>query len=229
VAAREDFARHVEPTERAYLAACRAAQESALKDREGQLAARERAQRRARWATAGLLLVGLVALAGALYQMRETAKREALVLTSAAHRAIADQRYETAMRIALQGLPLVGNSPLALGWSTPEMSGLEAKLAGAAQRSLLLRELKGHNDQVTTAAFSADGTRIVTASFDRTARVWDAASGEMLLELKGHNGQVTTAAFSVDGARIVTASVDRTARVWDAGSGEMLRGGMQRN
>ena len=171
----------------------------------------------------GVLVIGLAALVGALYQARETAKREALMLTSAAKRAMFDQRYETAMRVALQGLPSPGSSPLALGWSTPEMRGLEAQLAGAAQLSPFLRELKGHGDAVKSAAFSPDGARIVTASSDGTARVWDAASGEMLRELKGHGDAVKSAAFSPDGARIVTASEDRTARVWDAASGEMLR------
>ena len=59
VAAREDFARNVDPTERAYLAACRAAAEAARKDREAQLAARERAQRRARLATICVLVIAV--------------------------------------------------------------------------------------------------------------------------------------------------------------------------
>src|SRR5262249_53785830 len=160
--------------ERQFAAASAEADEKERKERQAQLAAREKAQRRARWATVGIFLVGLLALIGALYQTRQTAKREAIVLTSLAHRAIADQRYEAAMRIALHGLPARGDSPLALGWSTPEMSGLEAKLAGAAQLTPLVRELKGHIEPVLSAAFSADGVRIVTASGDKTARVWDA-------------------------------------------------------
>ena len=72
----------------------------------------------------------------------------------------------------------------------------------------------------TTAAFSPDGTRIVTASVDKTARVWDAATANELAVLRGHEGGVTSAAFSPDGTRIVTASDDKTARVWDAATGE---------
>jgi serine/threonine protein kinase len=85
-----------------------------------------------------------------------------------------------------------------------------------------LAELRGHGGDVTSAAFSPDGTRIVTASDDTTARVWDAATGASLAELRGHGGDATSAAFSPDGTRIVTASWDRTARVWDAATGAAL-------
>ncbi len=70
-------------------------------------------------------------------------------------------------------------------------------------------------DRSHSAAFSGDGTRVVTASFDKTARVWDAATGRELAALKGHEGPVSSAAFSGDGTRVVTASADKTARVWD--------------
>jgi hypothetical protein len=208
--------------EREFVAASEEAERAARQDREAQLAVREKAQRRARGATVGVFVIGLVALAGAFYQARETAKRETLMLTSAAKRAMFDQRYETAMRIALQGLPSPGSSGLGLGWSTPEMRGLEAQLAGAAQLSPLVRELKAHGGAVRRAAFSPDGASIVTATSDRTVRVWNATSGEMLGELKGHSNTVNCAAFSPNGARIVTASFDGTARVWNAVSGEMV-------
>jgi WD40 repeat protein len=63
---------------------------------------------------------------------------------------------------------------------------------------------------------SPDGSRIVTASEDKTARIWDAASAKEIAVLRGHDRGVTSAAFSPDGSRIVTASEDRTARIWDA-------------
>jgi formylglycine-generating enzyme required for sulfatase activity len=63
----------------------------------------------------------------------------------------------------------------------------------------------------------------VTASGDRTARIWDVATGRLLQTLHGHEAKVTSATFSPDGARIVTASEDRTARVWDVASGRLLQ------
>ena len=67
-----------------------------------------------------------------------------------------------------------------------------------------------------SVGFSRDGTRIVTGSLDKTAKVWDARTGTPLLDLKGHTGGVTGVSFSPDGTRIVTGSGDRTAKVWDA-------------
>jgi hypothetical protein len=75
---------------------------------------------------------------------------------------------------------------------------------------------------VIGAAFGPDGGRIVTASADKTARVWDARSGAELLVLRGHTDSVNGASFSPDGARVVSASNDRTARVWDARNGAEL-------
>jgi WD40 repeat protein len=79
--------------------------------------------------------------------------------------------------------------------------------------------LSGHNGFVRDAAFSADGTRLVTASDDGTARVWDARTGAALFTLAGHTDAVLSASFSTDGARIFTFGADGTARVWDAATG----------
>jgi WD40 repeat protein len=79
---------------------------------------------------------------------------------------------------------------------------------------MMLTTLSGHGDRVISASFSADGSRIVTASADKTARVWDAATGDALTVLAGHANWVNSAAFNADGSRVVTASLDQTARIW---------------
>jgi WD40 repeat protein len=73
-------------------------------------------------------------------------------------------------------------------------------------------------------AFSPDGGRIVSGSYDKSVRVWDAASGAELACLSGHEEPVTSVAFSADGGRIVSGSLDNSVRVWDAASGECLEG-----
>jgi len=82
--------------------------------------------------------------------------------------------------------------------------------------------LGGHEDRVSTAAFNPDGTRVVTASLDGTARIWDSASGRLLHVLRGHEDRVLGAAFSPDGGRVVTASSDSRAKIWDADTGRLV-------
>lgn len=74
--------------------------------------------------------------------------------------------------------------------------------------------LVGHEGLVRQVAFSPDGTRIATASTDRTARLWT-SSGKALATLAGHEHALSDVVFSPDGLRIATASDDGTARVWD--------------
>ncbi len=90
-----------------------------------------------------------------------------------------------------------------------------------AQKAKLMLPI-GHTGPVQYAAFSPDGKRVVTASHDKTAKIWDAISGNLLANLTGHSDFVFTALYSHDGAKIVTASFDGLAKVWDANSGEWL-------
>ena len=66
------------------------------------------------------------------------------------------------------------NSPLCVG-----MFGPRFRLWDAAA-SLSLAVLRGHTGTVSSAVFSADSSRVATASDDNTARIWDATSGRSL-------------------------------------------------
>jgi WD40 repeat protein len=57
---------------------------------------------------------------------------------------------------------------------------------------------------------------VVTASDDKTARIWDARTGEPIGEPLQHQGSVNAASFDATGERVVTASDDKTARIWKA-------------
>jgi hypothetical protein len=83
--------------------------------------------------------------------------------------------------------------------------------------------LKGHLDWVYACAFSPDGSRIVSASRDRTPRIWDAGSGAELATLAGHGDDIVACAHPPDGARIASASLDRTLGIWDARSACAVR------
>ncbi len=82
--------------------------------------------------------------------------------------------------------------------------------------------LRGHTSTVGSAAFSPDGRRIVTASWDDTIRIWDAVTGQQLLQLGAGGVEAASACFSPDGKRIVAALWDSTAHAWDATTGQQL-------
>jgi WD40 repeat protein len=93
--------------------------------------------------------------------------------------------------------------------------------AATGQELAVLR----HDDFVGLAAFSPDGTRVLTGSGGpgrlETARVWDASSGKELVTIRGPYGTFVSG-FSPDGRRLVGHSKDGTARIWDATSGEQV-------
>ena len=99
----------------------------------------------------------------------------------------------------------------------------EPVIQKAKRKELNVQVLEGHTDFVNSASFSPDGKRIVSASQDKTVRIWDAQTGKLLQTLEGHTGWVYSASFSPDGKRIDSASMDNTIRIWDAQTGELMQ------
>jgi uncharacterized delta-60 repeat protein len=78
-----------------------------------------------------------------------------------------------------------------------------------------------HASDIYKVAFSPDGKYIVSASADKTARVWDAATGQEIARMT-HDSQVNSVAFSPDGNYVVSGSNDKTARLWEAMTGKEI-------
>jgi WD40 repeat protein len=90
--------------------------------------------------------------------------------------------------------------------------------------------LGAHAEGVTDAGFDATGARLVTASYDRTVKIWDVASRKLAVEFKGHGYPVGGASFSPDGALVASCSYERppdtvvgTVHLWNATDGTLVR------
>jgi len=81
----------------------------------------------------------------------------------------------------------------------------------------------GHTSAVCALALSPDGRQALTGSIDRTARLWDAATGKEIRCFRGHTQTVLSVAFSPDGRRAITGGLDQSARIWDAATGKQIR------
>jgi WD40 repeat protein len=85
----------------------------------------------------------------------------------------------------------------------------------------LVVALVGHAGQVARVQFDREGKRVLTASWDKTARIWNAESGVELVRMTG-TSIMNSAAFNPEGTRVVTAQSDGTAHIWDAASGKKI-------
>ena len=83
----------------------------------------------------------------------------------------------------------------------------------------MLRTLRRHKGRIDACAFSPDGARVVSASWDETLKLWDTETGRELRTLRGHTSWVVACAFSPDGVRVVSAGVDQALKLWDVETG----------
>ena len=78
-----------------------------------------------------------------------------------------------------------------------------------------IHTLRGDTAEVFGVAYSPDGKRLASASWDKTVRVWDPHTGQEFRTLRGHTAEVIAVAFSPDGKRLASASWDKTVKIWD--------------
>ncbi len=94
-----------------------------------------------------------------------------------------------------------------------------------------LQTLNGHQDRVSSLAFSPDGQTLASGSMDNTIKLWKVSNGELVTTMKGaglffndgHESGVNLVAFSPpNGEFIVSGGVDHTMKVWEFSTGKVL-------
>ena len=88
--------------------------------------------------------------------------------------------------------------------------------------SMLYRTLHGHTDEVRGCAISADGQWVISASDDKTLKIWNRETGGIVHTLEGHTREVNGCTISADGRWVVSASDDKTLKIWNRETGEMV-------
>ena len=83
----------------------------------------------------------------------------------------------------------------------------------------------GHQSSIYSAKFSPNGKLIVTASSDKTFRIWDAKTGKLLNIFEGHKAAVSSVNFSPDSKLILSTSKFYLAELflWDVNNGQLIK------
>ena len=92
-------------------------------------------------------------------------------------------------------------------------------VGGWSRLPVRLEAIWAHEDEVVAVALSADGKTALTGSHDKTARLWNTATGKAIGPELRHQDKVVAVALSADGTIALTASHDKTPRLWNGQTG----------
>ncbi len=137
------------------------------------------------------------------------------------HKILTNNQYVFVSQILREEADIVALSP----------DGKKILIAGYFDRTVKIWNLEtekidkvfeGHKSSVYAIAFSPDGTKILTGSFE-TAILWNVETAEIECEFIGHEHIIDSVAFSPDGTKILTGSSDKTAKLWDIRNSSVIK------
>ncbi|MEG4329313.1 WD40 repeat domain-containing protein, partial [Microcoleus sp. herbarium5] len=117
----------------------------------------------------------------------------------------------------IQGLLEQGKQSKDSVWLRPLRANLERPREGC------LRTLTGHTDSVYAVDLAPDGKRAISASYDKTLKIWDTETGTEVRTLTDHTDVVEALAIAPDGKTVISASWHNTLKIWDTETGTEVR------
>ncbi|MEU4408139.1 WD40 repeat domain-containing protein [Streptosporangium sp. NPDC023963] len=187
----------------------------------GRAATRTRHRWQALFVALAALLVIAIVTAGVAIRFGQEAEQQRAVALSRNAQLLSRQTALYSQSL-LSGDPATSARLAAAAWAiAPTVEARRSMFALLSQPARAV--LTGHTGEVTSAVFSPDGTRLASASHDRTVWIWDPATGQRVgAPLTGHTGRVLSVAFSPDGTRLASAGDDKTVRIWDPVTGKQV-------
>jgi WD40 repeat protein len=180
--------------------------------------AEEARGRRAKRLALSLAFAALAIGLAVLFRANRIAEENARIAKS----RLATSYEEQGRQLLLAGDPLRGivylDRAMQEGASGPALRYMIGRASRALEAQVASLQ---HADYVREAHFSPDGKRIVTASVDKTAKLWDASSAKLIATMQ-HETKVFSARFNHDGTRIVTASAGGAVKIWDGITGALI-------